>query len=143
MDAGPPLITERFCRWAALALVLAALGACRKPAEPLRLKSIELGTAVDAENRVTSPAEPDHAFAPQTIIYASIGTEGSSAGTLKALWGDLLTGKVHAEQEQRINPTGPAHFEFHFVPPDGWSEGRHMIIFSLDGDKHSREFQVR
>ena len=82
-------------------------------------------------------------FERQDTIYASIGTEGAGAATLKVLWGDLLSGKVHSEEEQRINPTGPAYFAFHFVPPDGWSEGRHMIIFALDSDKHSREFTVR
>ncbi len=124
--------------------MLAAVGGCRKPtAEPLRLKSIELGTEVDGNNRVPSPVAPDYAFTSQTTVYASIGTEGSGTGTLKALWGDLLSGRVLAEQEQHIDPDGAAYFEFHFVPPDGWVEGRHMIIFSLDADKHSREFLVR
>lgn len=118
-------------------------GGCRTPSAPLHLRSIEIGTAVDAQQRVVSPVDLDFAFSTDSTIYASIGTEGSGSGTLHLLWGDLISGYVHTEQEQRVSADGPAFFAFHFKPEGGWSSGRHMIIFALDGDKHSREFTVR
>jgi hypothetical protein len=82
-------------------------------------------------------------IAPASTIYASIATEGAGAGTLKAQWVGA-DGQTLTEQTQQINPTKPAHFEFHFAPPGGWPKGRHKVTFTLDGGgTRTRGFDVR
>lgn len=133
-------------RWTALAVLLPLLAlnaACRKPTEPLHLKSIEIGTQIDAHQRVVAPVDLDFGFPKDAPVYVSIGTEGSGAGTLHLTWAELVSGHVHVEQEQAVTGDGPSYFAFHFMPPGGWPVGRHTVIFALDADKHSREFTVR
>lgn len=123
------------------AVLLCALGAaCSAPSEPLKVTAIDLGIAVDNQNRVQSPSMT---FSPESAVYASIATEGSGTGTLAGRWTDS-DGRFLNEQTQTINPTKPAYFEFHFVPPGGWPKGRHKVVFTLDGGgTRTREFEVR
>ncbi len=132
-------------QWAVVAVGAALLGAtaCQKASEPLRLSSIQLGTEIDEQQRVTAPVDLDFAFAPDATVYASIGTEGTGSGTIRLIWAELVTGRRYTEQEQRVTADGPAFFAFQFRPPEGWKSGRHTIIFALENDKHSREFTVR
>src|SRR5688572_2813950 len=54
------------------------------PAPSARVSSIDLGTAIGADRRVTSPTS---SFATSDTIYASVLTEGQPAGsTLSARW---------------------------------------------------------
>jgi hypothetical protein len=120
-------------------LLVVTLTGCSAPSEPLKLKAVELGSGVDEENRVVSPTR---SFAPRSTVYASITTEGAGPGTLSVQW--LANTRVVASETRKINPTAPAHFAFHFVPPDGWPSGRSRVLFSLDdGEKHTAEFEVR
>jgi hypothetical protein len=126
-------------RHAALLVLGCALAAC-KPAEPVKITSIELGTFVSDDKSISSPSET---FASSSTIYASIATEGAAAGTLKAQWVSA-DGQTLTEQTQQINPTKPTHFEFHFAPPGGWPKGRHKVTFTLNGTgTRTREFEVR
>lgn len=127
-------------RYAAIVLAACLLDACSKPGEPLTMTRIDLGSHVNDDNSVSSPSET---FSPSSTVYGSIGTEGTGTGTLAAQWVGA-DGKVFTDQTQKINPTKPAHFEFHFVPPGGWPPGRHKVIFKLDdGAPRTREFEIR
>ena len=134
----------RIRRWGAAAVVaVMVIGAasCSKPAEPVKIESINLSNAIDQNNHVVSLSET---YAQQGTVYASIATEGAGEATLKARWLDP-TGKVLTEQAQTVHPTQPSFFEFHYLPPGGWPvTGRYKAEFSIDGkDTRSREFQVR
>ena len=123
----------------ALTLLSIAAGACSSSSEPLTLKAIDLGSAVGEDTRVTAPTR---IFAPESAVYASIATAGSGRGTLTVQW--FANTEVVATQTQTIDPTAPAHFAFHFVPPGGWPQGKSRIRFSLDdGPKHTAEFEIR
>ena len=127
-------------RRVALMIMGCALAACSKPAEPVKITNIDLASHVNDDRSISSPSET---FAPTSTIYASITTEGSGAGTLKAIWVGA-DGQTLTEQTQQINPTTPTHFEFHFAPPGGWPKGRHKVTFTLDGaGTRTREFEVR
>jgi len=133
-------------QWAPIVVgvaLLASMVACRKPTEPLRLSSIQLGTEIDEQQRVKTPVDLDFGFPTDATVYASIGTEGAGTGKLHLVWAELITGRRHTEQEQQVSADGPVFFAFHFRPPEGWQPGRHTIIFALENDKHSREFTVR
>jgi hypothetical protein len=124
------------------ALLALAIAACTSgpPPEPVKIVSIETGAAVDANNRLHSPSMT---FAQQSPVYASIATEGTGRGTLLAQWLDQ-NGKVLHEEKQEINPTGPATFEFHYVPQGGWPIGRHKVVFTINGTgARTREFEAR
>ncbi len=130
----------RLHRRVALLVLGCALAACSKPGEPVKVTGIELGTFVNDDKSVSSPSET---FASSSTIYASITTEGAGAGTLKAQWVGA-DGQTLTEQTQQIEPTKPAHFEFHFAPPGGWPKGRHKVTFTLNGSgTRTREFEVR
>lgn len=126
---------------AALAAVAAAwIGCTSTPAEPLKITAVDLGSAITDEKKVTASGQT---FSPTSTIYASIATEGSGAGTLTARW-TAPDGQVLVEQKQTINPTKPAHFEFHHAPAGGWPIGRHNVVISLDNaGARTREFEVR
>jgi len=137
VGSGPAPLLRRH---AALLVLGCALAACSKPAEPVKITSIELGTFVGDDKSISSPSET---FASSSTIYASIATESAGAGTLKAKWVSA-DGQTLTEQTQQINPTKPAHFEFHFAPPGGWPKGRHKVTFTLNGSgTRTREFEVR
>ncbi|MBI3770288.1 MAG: hypothetical protein HY271_17590 [Deltaproteobacteria bacterium] len=124
--------------WAVLSLLL--VGACSKPAEPLKITAIDLGHRVNDDNRIPSPSET---YAPADTVYASISVEGTGSGTLTARW-TSADGQLLSEQTQKIAPTAPAHFEFHLAQPGGWPKGRHKAVFTLNGGgSRTREFEVR
>ena len=127
-------------RVVAATLLLLALASCSKPPEPVKIIAIDLGSAVDDENRVLSPAMT---YSAQSTVYASIATEGMGTATLTARWTDP-DGQLLADQTQAINPTKPAYFEFHLAPPGGWGKGRHKVVFAIGGTgSRTREFEIR
>jgi hypothetical protein len=94
--------------------------------------SIDLGKAVGADKKVTTPTE---AFGKNDTIYASIDTTGTGPATLKAKWTYEKDGKstVVNEETQPITPTGPATTEFHISKPGGWPAGDYQVEVFLDG----------
>jgi hypothetical protein len=108
---------------------------------PFRVGAIDLGTAIGADKRVSTPAD---AFAPTDTIYASVATEGAAPTvTLTARW-SYEDGQLVEESSETIAPTGPAVTEFHIAKPDGWPTGRYKIEIIADGrPAGAREFEVR
>jgi hypothetical protein len=126
-------------RAVAVLMLLVACGAC-KPTEPVRITGIELGSTINPDNTVSSP---NVTFPPNATVYAAIATEGTGPATLAARWTGA-DGQVFTEQTQSINPSKPAHFEFHFVPPGNWPKGRHKVVFTLNGGgSRTRDFEIR
>lgn len=122
--------------------VLVGIAGCSKPAEPVKIVSVDLTHEIDANNETRSGAR--ETFAPTSTIYASIATEGSGPATLAAKWTDP-TGKVLADEKQDVNPTKPQRFEFHIAPPPGGHPvGRYKVVVTLNGGAaRTREFEVR
>lgn len=126
-------------RWVGILTMVLLTAACSKT-EPVKVTAIDLSNAVDANNRVIGLSET---YSPKSAVYASITTEGSGPADLKARWFDP-EGKLITEQTQKINPTKPSTFEFHFVPPEGWAKGRQKVELTIDGgDTRTRAFEVR
>jgi hypothetical protein len=128
-------------RGAAVALVatVAILQSCAKGPGSLELKSVTVGSAVDAEEKVTTKTRE---FAPGDTVFVAIGTEGAGARVLHVQW---FTGLHPASTESRkIEANGPRSFAFHFAPPGGWPAGKSRALFWLDDDqKHTADFEVR
>jgi hypothetical protein len=145
-----PSLTRRLSR--ALAAVLAAacavFAACKKaepPPPPLaaaapaptpvpagvRVVSVTLGNAVDADKKVAAPVE---SFGVKDTIYASVATEGAATSAkLTAKWTFGAAGQSVKDEDQSIAPTGPAVTEFHISKADGWPKGDYKVEILLDG----------
>ena len=88
---------------------------------PFLVTAVQLGSELGPEKRVVAART---AFAPGDTIYASVLTDGKSAGvTLAARW-TYEDGQVVNESQQTIAAPGPATTEFHIAKPSGWPTGR-------------------
>jgi hypothetical protein len=103
--------------------------------------SVDLGTAVGADQKVTSPTTT---FSPKDTIYAAVSTTGAAANaTLGAKW-TYQDGQTVNDSSQTIAPTGPAVTTFHISKPDGWPAGNYKVEISLDGNAvSSKDFSVK
>jgi hypothetical protein len=103
--------------------------------------SVDLGTAVGADQKVTSPTTT---FSPKDTIYAAVSTTGSATNaTLGAKW-TYQDGQTVNDSSQTIAPTGPAVTTFHISKPDGWPAGNYKVEISLDGNAvSSKDFSVK
>ena len=103
--------------------------------------SVDLGTAVGADQKVTSPSTT---FSPKDTIYAAVSTTGAAANaTLGAKW-TYQDGQTVNDSSQTIAPTGPAVTTFHISKPDGWPAGNYKVEITLDGNAvSSKDFSVK
>jgi hypothetical protein len=114
--------------------------ASESPPPPVHLSAIELGSAVDADGRITAPTRT---FSPDSTVYASIQTEGVGKATLHVVWVDANRTTVQ-EDNRAIDPRGPARFALHAAPAGGWPLGKGRVGFALAGEQgHTAEFEVR
>jgi hypothetical protein len=110
-----------------------------EPSAPARVTSVELGNAVDGDNRVAAPASE---FSPTDTIYASVGVDGESAAKLTARW-TYGEGQLVRNTDTDIVP-GPDVIAFDIQHPDGWPTGTYKLEVLLDGTVvETREFAVR
>jgi len=110
-------------------------------AEAVSVASVDLGTAVGSDQKVTSPTTT---FSPQDTIYAAVSTTGTAANaTLSAKW-TYQDGQTVNDSSQTIAPSGPAVTTFHISKPDGWPAGNYKVEVSLDGKSvASKDFSVK
>lgn len=130
---------------------LALAGCAQKPAEeasapapapaPFRVSGVELGRAVRPDMTVDSALT---AFGVRDTVYASVATEGVSAGvTLKARW-MFQDGSVVNESSQTIAPSGPSVSEFHVSMEKPWPKGRYMVeIWADSAAVDTVEYEVK
>jgi hypothetical protein len=108
---------------------------------PFRVSTIEVGSAIGADKRVSAPSS---SFAATDTIYASVASEGTSPGvTLTARW-TYEDGQIVNESTETIAPSGPAVTEFHIEKPSGWPAGKYRVEIAANGaPAGAREFEVR
>jgi len=108
---------------------------------PVAVASVDLGTAVGPDQKVTSPTTT---FGPKDTIYAAVSTTGMApSATLNAKW-SYQDGQTVNDSSQTIAPNGPAVTTFHISKPDGWPAGNYKVEISLD-DKSAatKDFSVK
>jgi hypothetical protein len=109
------------------------------PAPPVTLNvtTVDLGTAVGADNRVTTPATT---FAKGDTIHASVATDGA-AGNLTAKW---TMGDTVVDTQDKAVAAGPQVTEFSISKPSGWPLGKYKLEVSSNGAVvQTREFEVK
>jgi hypothetical protein len=105
-------------------------------AAPISVATVELGTGVDMNQKVTGPSST---FGPKDTIYASVATTGS--GKLSAKWTFQSGQTVH---EESSDFTAPANTSFRINKPDGWPAGNYKVEISLNGTvAASKDFSVK
>jgi hypothetical protein len=110
------------------------------PAAAFAVKSIDLGSAVDASKKVTAPSTT---FKPADTIYVSIVSEGAAPSVTLATRWTYQDGQLVNEDTQTIVPSGPAATEFHISKADGWPAGKYKVEVAANGQPAgSREFTV-
>ena len=111
------------------------------PAQGVTVASVDLGTAVGPDQKVTSPTTT---FSPKDTIYAAVSTTGAASNaTLGAKW-TYQDGQIVNQSAQTIAPTGPAATAFQISKPDGWPVGKYKVEITKDGvSAGSRDFEVK
>lgn len=105
---------------------------------PATVVSVDLGSAVGADNKVTMAAT---SFATKDIIHASVATDGAG-GKLNAKW-TYQDGQTVDSQDKDV-ASGPQVSDFSISKPDGWPAGKYKVEISLDGNVvQSRDFEVK
>lgn len=105
---------------------------------------VELGTAVDADNRVTQAGAT---FAPTDTIHASVLTDAAGtdpqATALTARW-SFQDGQVVKEDTADAQLTGAGMTSFSINSPGGFPTGRYKVEILVNGEAvQSRGFEVR
>jgi len=105
---------------------------------PATVTSVDLGSAVGADNKVTMAAT---SFATKDTIHASVATDGDAA-KLNAKW-TYQDGQTVDSQDKDV-PAGPQVSDFSISKPDGWPSGKYKVEISLNGAVvQSRDFEVK
>ena len=103
----------------------------------LTVTTVDLGTAVGADNRVTTPVTT---FAKGDTIHASVASDGG-AGNLTAKW---TMGDTVVDTQDKAVAAGPQVTEFSISKPSGWPLGKYKLEVSSDGTVvQTREFEVK
>lgn len=108
---------------------------------PVAVASVDLGTAVGPDQKVTTPTTT---FSPKDTIYAAVSTTGTAPNAvLNAKW-TFQDGQTVNESSQTIAPNGPAVTSFHISKPDGWPAGNYKVEISLNGTSvATKDFSVK
>ena len=113
-------------------------GGMADPDAAVTVTSLELGNAVGADNRVSTPMS---AFATGDTVHASVVTDGSG-GTVSTRW-TFEDGQV-VHTEDKMVPAGNQVTDFMITNPAGWPAGTYTLQVSVDGQVvDTREFEVR
>jgi len=107
--------------------------------------SVDLGSAVGADSKVTTPTTT---FKPKDTVYAAVSTTTSDpaapvAGKLSAKW-TFQDGQTVHEESKDFNLAGPGVTAFQVSKPDGLPAGKYKVEISLDGAMaQSKDFEVK
>ena len=149
-------MTLRLTRLWLVALVALTLSGCKRSqsvidpepetppvstAAPFRVSAFDLGNAIDASKRISSPTST---FAPDDTIYAAILSDGSAPNVeIVARW-TFEDGQIVSESSQTLAADGPAATEFHLASPSGLPAGKYQVEVTANGAAAaSREFEVK
>jgi len=116
------------------------------PADPAAMstfavRSIDIGSAIGPDNRVTTAATT---FRPSDTIFAAVASDGTAASVNVAAKWTFEDGQLVNEASQAIAPAGPAVTTFNISKPDGFPVGRYKVEVMVDGQPAGQsEFEVR
>ncbi|MDQ2701665.1 MAG: DUF3244 domain-containing protein [Pseudomonadota bacterium] len=105
----------------------------------MTVTTVDMGTEVGADNRITVPGS---SFAAGDTIHASVGTDGTVGGNLTATW-TYQDGQV-VDTQDKVVPAGAQTTDFSISKPDGWPAGQYKLEISSGGMVvQTREFDIQ
>jgi len=105
---------------------------------PVRISSVDLGSQVGADNRVTAPMA---VYSTSDDIHASVATDGTG-GTVSTVW-TFEDGQVVHTEDKRV-PAGAQVTDFMITNPAGWPTGSYKVEVMVDGRVvETRDYEVR
>jgi hypothetical protein len=113
------------------------------PVESVAVTATTLGSAVNAEKRVTAASDT---FGPGDTIFVSVETSGAGGANLTARWTFLGTPEPTRvnEETQKVPAGGPSITEFHVRKPDGWPRGDYQVAVVVNDEvAATRKFSVK
>ena len=110
------------------------------PAE-IMVSAVNLGTAVGADQKVTSPSV---SFGAKDVIYAAVDTKNASSNaTLAAKW-TYQDGQTVNEETSNIAPAGDITSNFKFSKATPWPVGKYTVEIMLNGvSAQSVDFEIK
>lgn len=103
------------------------------------VSSVDLGSAVGADKKVTRPGT---SFAKTDTIHASVATNGGKASTVTARW-TFQDGQVVHTEDKSV-PAGAQVTDFSISKPDGWPAGDYKLEVLVDGNvAQTKDFSVK
>ncbi len=117
------------------------------PAPTASVASVDLGTAVGADGKLSAAAT---GFKPKDKIIVSIGTMTSDPAATVAGKLDTKLSYINGTETMEVkneprdfNFTGAGNTNVEFSKPDGWPVGKYKVDVSLDGAVvQTKEFEV-
>lgn len=118
-------------------VLVGSLAACGS-GEPLRVTSIQLGRALNADNTVAGHTTT---FEPGDTVYLSVAIAGTGSGTVGVRW--KFASRVLGEPKKQVSSRGAAVAEFHLQSTEGLWPGDYTVEVSLDGNPvETRAFRI-
>jgi len=122
----------------------AATAATVKPGAELSIASVDLGTEVGADNRITTALET---FKPGDTIIAAIALNNTGAapaeGNVEVRWTGADGQPFNEESQAKAWPAGAQYVVFRVADPKGFKLGSYKVEVSLNGSVvQRREFTV-
>ena len=119
------------------ALLCAYLIACGS-GQPLRVASIQLGRALNADHTVSSFTTQ---FTPDETVYLSVLTTGVGSGTISVRW--TYAGRTIDEPKKEVSYRIDAATEFRLLSASGFPPGDYTAEVFLNGQSAgTRTFTV-
>lgn len=108
---------------------------------PLSVTAVDVGSAIGADDRVTTAATT---FDREDTVYVSVATDGDVDNVpVTAKW-TSQDGEVIDTETRIVEHAGPAVTAFRVYRPNGWPSGRYRVEVSVaDRVLQTREFTVR
>ncbi|HYN80109.1 MAG TPA: hypothetical protein VES88_01295 [Gemmatimonadaceae bacterium] len=116
------------------------------PAAPvaaaLVVEEIDVGKGLNPDRTLKDKTDD---FAVRDTIYASVKTEGASAGSRLAAKWTFQSGQTVSESSQNISPTGgETRHEFHLAKASAWPKGDYKVEILLDGvSAGTKDFSIK
>ncbi|UJB19074.1 MULTISPECIES: hypothetical protein [Lysobacter] len=116
------------------------------PAATASVASVDLGSAIGADKKVTAAAT---SFKPKDTIYASVSTSTSDPAAtvptkLGAKWTFQDGQTVHEEPVADVQATNGGVTAFQINSPKGFPEGKYKVEITQDGNVvQTKEFDVK
>jgi hypothetical protein len=109
-------------------------------ASDVRVVSMDFGTEIGADKRVTNPSST---FRPNDTVYFVVATEGDAPGaSITARWLDP-NGAVVDERTEVLQAAGPVVTEFHVARPSGLPAGKYTVEVMVNGEvKERKDFTI-